>query len=187
MVELCFKLFPTILETEGLLYKIILSTFPPSRELYNDIINNNVVIQFKNYIHSFITEPHQIIKTNKTPQELLEEKGYQLYQCKTEQDLDTFRKYYEPYEMLCTFKGDRLAEKHIFFIVKKDLNNIKRSNNPKREDDYGTSVLCIQFDRGDYNYVTIISRYNHTVKNPNATYNNILEKINPGLTHSFER
>lgn len=89
--------------------------------------------------------------------------------------------------MLCTFKGDRLAEKHIFFIVKKDLNNIKRSNNPKREDDYGTSVLCIQFDRGDYNYVTIISRYNHTVKNPNATYNNILEKINPGLTHSFER
>ena len=187
MAHLCLNLFSTILETEGLLYKIMISNFPPSRYLYDDITNNNLIKEFKNYIYSFITTPYEVVNTKKTPQELFNEKCYYLYECKSESDLYSYKKYYQPHEMLCTFKGHRLEEKYIFFAIKKDLNLIKRNNDPKREDDYGKSVLCIQFDKGEYNYVTIITRYNHTVKNPNATYENNLEKINIGLTHSFEQ
>lgn len=97
-------------------------------------------------------------------------------------------KYYEPNEMLCSFKADRLEDHYVFFAIKKDVDLIKRNNEkPIREDKYGTSVLCIQFDKGDYNFVKIISRYNHTVKNPDATFENNLEKINVGITKRFEQ
>ena len=40
MSHLCRTLFPSILETEGLLYSLLESKFHPSKFLYDDIIEN---------------------------------------------------------------------------------------------------------------------------------------------------
>lgn len=75
------------------------------------------------------------------------------------------------------------------FCSKKNLDHIKRDNFPvpKRQDEYGTSVISIQFTRGEYNTLSIKNRYNHTVRNPDATFRNNLENIVPGLTRAFEK
>ena len=93
-------------------------------------------------------------------------------------------------EELCTFEDpDRSANYYIFFIVKKNVESIRREDfeTPKREDAYGVSVLCIQFAKGKKQRVSIKSRYNHTVNNPDGTYSNNLDAIIPGLTEAFER
>ena len=43
MMHLCRSLFPTILESDGKLSEIMLNAFAESRELYHDIVSNNVV------------------------------------------------------------------------------------------------------------------------------------------------
>lgn len=187
MAHLCYKLFPTILETEGLLYKILISNFYPSRLLHNDIIKNNLVNHFQNYIYSFFNRNIKLVETDKTPQQLLNEKGYQLYECLNQEDINKFIKYYLPIEKLCTFKDKRLEKCHVFFAVKKDADSIMREENPSRDDKYGTSVISIQFKKGSINHLSIKNRYNDTVKNPDATFENNLENIIPGLTKSFEK
>lgn len=76
-----------------------------------------------------------------------------------------------------------------FFAVKKNADEIKRENftNPQRQDEYGTSVISIQFSKGTINDLSIKNRYNHSVNNPDATFSNNLENIKPGLTNSFEQ
>ena len=130
-----------------------------------------------------------MINTNKSPYELLDEAGYILYECKTNKDIQKFKKYYKSEEELCTFNDNRLKTNYVFFAVKKNVSSIKRENytNPKRQDEYGTSVISIQFTRGDCNYVSIKNRYNHTVDNPDSTFGNNLDNIIVGLTQSFER
>ena len=51
MMKLCRELFPSILEEEGVLSKIILSNFYPNHNLYDDIIDNKLENNFKNYIY----------------------------------------------------------------------------------------------------------------------------------------
>ena len=80
----------------------------------------------------------------------------------------------------------RLKTNRVFFAVKDNALDIKRKSNPQREDEYGTSVLSLQFTL-DTNYLSIKNRYNHTVNNPDATYQNNLENIANGLTYSFEK
>ena len=67
--------------------------------------------------------------------------------------IQSFKKYYAPQEELCTFLGGRLNSCDVFFAVKKDVNDIKRSDfiKPEREDKYGTSVISIQFRKGYIN------------------------------------
>lgn len=190
MMHLCRELFPILLETPGLLSKIMLDNFESTRFLYKDIIYSNKISDFKNYIYSLINqEVEEKIVTDKTPKELFEQIGYDLYECKTELDIQRFKKYYKKGESLCTFNGGRLKWCHVFFAVRKDVENIKRENfkNPRREDDYGISVLSIQFARGGFNTLSIKNRYNHTVPNCDSTFSNNLENIVPGLTESFER
>ena len=67
-----FQLFSTILEIDGKLYNIMISNFPPSRDLYQDIISNNLIKQFKNYIYSFINIVNNNTQTSKTPKELFD-------------------------------------------------------------------------------------------------------------------
>ena len=50
MAHLCRNLFPSILETEGKLSDIMLKTFDENHDLYEDIVNNELVVPFKNYI-----------------------------------------------------------------------------------------------------------------------------------------
>ncbi len=189
LMHLCRKLFPTILETPNLLYSILEEHFGFSKMLASDIIENDLIEDFRNYINSFVLGTNELKEVEETPEELLKKAGYNLYECKTEEDIQKFKKYYKSGEELCTFNGGRLRRCYVFFAVKCDAQKIKRENfqNPKRQDEYGTSVISIQFSRGDNNTLSIKSRYNHTVNNPDATYNNNLEKIIPGLTKSFEK
>ena len=46
MSKLCRKLFPTILETEGLLSTLLLDHFEPNHFLYDDIIKQDRKVDF---------------------------------------------------------------------------------------------------------------------------------------------
>lgn len=191
-MHLCRNLFPTLLEQEGLLTKVLKSSFATnSRKLYEDITNSKLEENFKNYIYSKINvekEKPEMVE-EKTPYQLLDENGYDLYECNSEEDIQSFKKYYKPGEELCTFRGGRLERCVVFWAVKKNAEEIKRENfnNPKREDEYGTSVMGIQFTKSQNSTVSIKNRYNHKVNNPDATYGNDLDRIAPGLTQSFEK
>lgn len=191
-MHFCRSIFPTLLEQEGLLTEVLKSTFATnSRTLYDDIVNNDLEEEFKNYIYSKIDVEKEMpeIIGEKTPYQLLDENGYDLYECNSEEEIQSFKKYYKSGEELCTFRGNRLNRCVVFFAVKKDVEEIKREdfNNPKREDEYGTSVMSIQFTKSQNSTVSIKNRYNHTVNNPDATYGNDLDKIAPGLTQSFDK
>ena len=191
-MHFCRSIFPTLLEQEGLLTEVLKSTFATnSRTLYDDIVNNDLEEEFKNYIYSKIDvekEKPEIIG-EKTPYQLLDENGYNLYECNSEEEIQSFKKYYKSGEELCTFRGNRLNRCVVFFAVKKNVEEIKREdfNNPKREDEYGTSVMSIQFTKSQDSTVSIKNRYNHTVNNPDATYGNNLDEIALGLRQSFEK
>ena len=191
-MHFCRSIFPTLLEQEGLLTEVLKSSFATnSRTLYDDIVNNDLEEEFKNYIYSKIDVEKEMpeIIGEKTPYQLLDENGYNLYECNSEEEIQSFKKYYKSGEELCTFRGNRLNRCVVFFAVKKDAEEIKREdfNNPKREDEYGTSVMSIQFTKSQNSTVSIKNRYNHKVNNPDATYGNNLDKIAPGLRQSFEK
>lgn len=189
-MHLCRELFPTLIEQEGVLTEILTSSLATnSRTLYEDIAEADLESDFKAYIYSKVDvekdKPEIISK--KTPYELLEEAGYDLYECNSEEEIQSFKKWYESGEELCTFSGGRLDKCVVFWAVRKDADNIKREKfeKPRREDEYGTSVMGIQFNKMGKCTVSIKNRYNHTINNPDATYGNDLDRIIPGLTQSF--
>ena len=189
--NLCRSMFPVILEQEGRLLSILENKFSHNcNSLYESITENGLETEFKNLIfEEFDPERKETEKTEeKSPYEILDEAGYNLYECKTEDDIQSFRKYYAPNEVLCTiYNGGRLATRDCFFAVRKDVDEIKRENfeNPNKNDIYSTSVLGIQFTRDAMCTVEIISRYNHTVINPNCTLGNNLDRLAPRLGQSF--
>lgn len=188
-MHLCRRLFPTILEQEGLLTEILKSSFATNSRTLGEDITEELEETFKNYIFSKVDEEQEKVEiiVKETPYRLLEEAGYDLFECKSEDDIQSFKKYYKKGEELCTFRGDRLDSCVVFWAVKKDVDRIKREDfkNPKREDEYGTSVMSIQFSRGYSSTVSIKNRYNSKVNNPDATYGNNLNRIIPGLKQSF--
>ena len=205
MSHLCRDLFPTILETEGTLFRILNEHFDYSRFLYEDIVENSMEVEFKDYIYKFIDVEAKYKKaTKKSPKELLDEAGYVLYECKSEEQIQKFRIFYDKGEEiprsyhgeipkhvgeeLCTFDGGRLKRCEVFFAVKKNVKDLKREDFkiPNRQDEYGTSVISIQFSRDASHTLSIKNRYNHTVNNPDATFGNNLDNIINGLTESFE-
>lgn len=192
-MKMCRSHFPIILEEEGRLLEILSSTFSNNgKTLYEDIQKNELEFEFKDIIYNKFhrEESEENISVDKTPYELLDEAGYELIECKTEEEIQSFKKYYARNEELCTFGGGRLDRRVVFFAVKKDVENIKREKfeNPEREDDYGTSVMSIQFDKKGLCIPHIICRYNHRIKeNPDATFGDDLNKITPGLEKSFEK
>lgn len=190
MMHLCRELFPTLLEQEGLLPKLLHDNFKESRSLVKDIIDNNLEEEFKNYIYSMVDVQNNYKEVvYKRPEELLKESGYILYECHSEEEIQSFKKYYAPGEALCTFRGGRLNRCFVFFAIKENVDEIKRENFPKpqRQDEYGTSVISIQFTRDDSHTLSIKNRYNHTVNNPDSTFSNNLDNIIPGLTNSFDK
>ena len=106
-MHLCRDLFPTILEKEGLLSEILGSSFATnSRTLGEDIQAAGLEAEFKNYVYSKIDVAAEKEKEveEKTPFQLLEEAGYTLTECTTEEEIQSFKKYYAPGEELCTFR-----------------------------------------------------------------------------------
>jgi len=187
MMHFCRSAFPTILESPGLLYNLLKNSFEFNKFLYEDIVSEEAEDKFRNYINSLLQKDEATIASEKTPKELFEELDYDFYECKTEEEIQHFKKYYKEDEELCTFSGGRLKTCYVFFAVKKGAENIKRKEEPKRQDEYGTSVISIQFTKEEPNTLSIKNRYNHTVNNPDATFSNCLENIIPGLTDSFEK
>ena len=190
MYHFCRESFPTLLEEPGKLSKLLSDNFHESHSLFYDIVANEKESEFKNFIYSLVdVENNNELVMIKTPEELMSSAGYVLVECYNEGDIQAFRKYYAPGEELCTFKGGRLNRCRVFFAVKKNVSDIKREDfkNPKRQDEYGTSVISIQFTKDGTNTLSIKNRYNHTVNNPDATFSNNLDNIIPGLTESFER
>lgn len=190
LMRICRKLFPTFLEYEGLLPKILFKEFAPTKVLGDMISLNNCENDFKSYIFSKVNikQKNTDVVVTKTPAELLNQAGYILFpECKTEQDVQKFKKFYKSGEELCTFNNDRLDKCRIWFAVKKNINNIKRENfsKPIRQDEYGTSVISIQFSKTYPQTLSIKNRYNHTVDNPDATFSNNLDNIIPGLAKAF--
>ncbi len=210
IAHICRIYLQSVLEQEELLYNTLIENFGRTKSLGEYIeaiiefykkdkefsgidklaIERKTIEAFCDYIIRCIPKrDEERLKTDKSPQELLDEKGYILYECHTEEEIQRFKKYYAPGEELCTFKGGRLKICHVFFAVKKDVEKYVRENfpNPKREDEYSKSVLGIQFTRGKTNVVSIKSRYNHTVSLPDNVHKNKLDKIAPGLEEAFAR
>ena len=190
MYHFCRESFPTLLEEPGKLLKLLSDNFHESHFLFDDIVANGKESEFKNFIYSLVdVENNNELGMIKTPEELMSEAGYVLVECYNEGDIQAFRKYYARREELCTFKGGRLDRCRVFFAVKKNVSDIKREDfkNPTRQDEYGTSVISIQFTKDGTNTLSIKNRYNHTVNNPDATFSNNLDNIIPGLTASFEK
>ena len=194
-MHLCRKLFPEILEYPGLLFETLDKVFANnSRTIGEDLKQSDSIEEFQEFIidKSGIKDKEenkiQATEVTETPYELLEKAGYKLYECSSEKEIQKFKKFYKKGEELCTFNGGRLKKCVVFFAVKKDADKIKREDfkNPKRQDEYGTSVIGIQFNKKGTCNVSIKNRYNHTVANPDATFGNNLDKIIPGLTHSFK-
>jgi len=189
MMHLCRKLFPDVLEETGRLYSILINNFLPTKSLSHDIKENMMEEDFKDFILSFTNYDRKKVTSSLTPYELLKKVGYHLEECKMEEDIQKYTKYYKENEKLCTFNGGRLNNCYVFFAVHENANKIRREDfkHPKRQDEYGTSVISIQFSRGKNNTVSIKNRYNSSVRNPDATYSCNLENIIPGLTDSFEK
>ena len=189
-MHLCRNLFPTLLETEGKLLEILKESFGSNCfDLYEVLTENKLEDRFKEFIYNKVDmeTPDKKLLEKKTPYELLDEAGYDLFECRSEEEIQSYKHYYAPGEELCTFNGGRLNRCFVFWAVRKDVDEIKREDYvlPKREDKYGTSVMGIQFNKTGTCTVSIKNRYNHRVNNPDATYGNDLDRIIPGLTQSF--
>lgn len=94
-------------------------------------------------------------------------------------------KYYRDDEKICTYKAleSRMKEYHMLVAIKGNIDEIKRSNNPQRDDEYGTSIINIQIARNG-SHMSIKNRYNHTVDQCDSTFDNDLNHIKMGL-HSM--
>ena len=126
-------------------------------------------------------------RTTKSPLELLAEAGYDAFVVKTEEQKNSIKKYYREGEALCTFDDPHRHEKYyIIHAVKRDVDKIKPSDHPQREDEYGTSVISIQIDKSG-GFISIKNRYNHTIADPDATFANNPDNIIPGLSHALRR
>ena len=190
MAHLCRDSFPTLLDRKGYLLSILKKLFAPTHSLYKDLREKECIKDFVNFISNINEEDKKrLIVVKDSPEVLMSKVGYNLFECKTEEDIQSYRKYYAKGEEICTFNGGRLNRNYVFFAVKKNVDEIKRENfkNPRRQDTYGTSVISIQFSRDEYNTLSIKNRYNDTVGNPDATFFNNLDNIIPGLTKSFEK
>ncbi len=127
-----------------------------------------------------------VYKTDKDPIKLLDDAGYNAFVVKTQEDKNSIEKYYRTDEKLCTFRDPaRHKNYYIIHAVKKNVDDIKPSEHPEREDEYGTSVISIQVAKGG-GFISIKNRYNHTVNDPDNTFNSNPDNIIPGLLNALK-
>ncbi|MBO7244711.1 MAG: leucine-rich repeat protein [Alphaproteobacteria bacterium] len=133
----------------------------------------------------------QIIETvsDEDPFSLLDKAGYHAYLADTLDKQNAISKYFEKDEMICTF-GDaqRYRNYYIIHAVKKNVEEIKRKDflNPKREDEYGRSVISIQILKTG-GFIKITNRYNHTVDHPDNTFYSNPDEIIYGLSGALKK
>ena len=126
-------------------------------------------------------------ESDKSPLELLSDAGYDAFVVHTEQEKNSIAKYYRPGEKICTLRDPhRHEDYYMIHAIKRGANNIKPSANPERDDEYGTSVISIQI-RKTGGFISIKNRYNHTVSDPDNTFNSNPDNIIPGLADSLKK
>lgn len=133
------------------------------------------------------TNPDSRYDTDENPIELLKQAGYNAFVVENDEQKNSIKKYYRPGEQICTFTDSfRHLEYYIIHAVKYNADKIQPSENPARDDEYGTSVISIQIAKTG-GFISIKNRYNHTVENPDATFDNNPDKIIPGLSSSLKK
>jgi hypothetical protein len=110
------------------------------------------------------------------------ENGYNTVIFDDEKAITECKKYYSAGEVICTYNNleKRMQEYHMLVAIKENIDNIKHSENPQRDDEYGTSILNIQIARNG-SHMSIKNRYNHTVSQCDSTFDNDLNHITMGL------
>jgi len=133
------------------------------------------------------TQQESQYHTDKNPLELLNDAGYDAFVVKTEKQKNSIKKYFRPGEELCTFNDPHRHENYyMIHAVKRGAENIKPATKPEREDEYGTSVISIQIAKTG-GFISIKNRYNHTVNDPDATFNSNPDNIILGLSNSLKK
>ena len=126
----------------------------------------------------------------KDPFYLLEQAGYNAFYADSLEKQNSIAPYYEKEEQICTFKDpDRFKRYHIIHAIKKNVNEIKRSDFrgvEEREDAYGTSVISIQILKTG-GFISIKNRYNHTVNACDNTFYSNPDRIIEGLSLSLSK
>ena len=120
---------------------------------------------------------------------LLKKAGYNAYYADTLEKQNAISEYFKDGEKLCTFRDEtRFKRYYIINAVKENVDDIKRETfkNPEREDEYGTSVISIQILKNG-GFISIKNRYNHTVANPDNTFNSNPNNIIAGLSYSLKK
>ncbi len=184
--NLCKNLFEVTRKNEEIICKTIIDSFAPNFELYKDIVENNCIKEFKEYINILCNNEKRENSLKKTSKELFDEAGYILYpECKTEKEIKKFKKYYVKGEELEIFNGGSLKGYRVWFAVKKNADKLKREDfkEPKIQDDYSTSVINILYDRGLGSQILIQNRYNDLVSG--SIFDNNLDNIKEGLKYTF--
>lgn len=129
-----------------------------------------------------------LVPISKTAKELLDEAGFILIDnIESKADYMPYKKYFVSGEDLCKFDSYDATKRYskVFFILRKDVDTIKRSDNPKRQDDYSTSCMSVGISKDKTSVVQITSRYNHHVTACDNTYNSNLDNIVKGLTQAI--
>ena len=142
-----------------------------------------------NYLVALKQIKIQEMSVHMDPITLLSKAGYNAYVADTLEKQNAIKKYYAPGEELCTFRDNgRFKNYYIINAVRKDVDKIKRSAHPSRDDKYGTSVISIQILKTG-GFISIKNRYNHTVQNCDNTLDsnpdNIILGLSDAIKHHF--
>lgn len=141
-----------------------------------------------NYLVSLKQVRIEEMAVHMNPIMLLKKAGYDAYVADTLQKQNAIKKYFVRGEELCTFNDPyRFENYYIINAVHENAENLNRASfaDPEREDEYGTSVISIQVLK-DGGFISIKNRYNHTVENPDNTFNSNPDNIIPGLSDAIK-
>lgn len=126
----------------------------------------------------------ELNSTKETPFELLKKAGYDAFYADTLEKQNSIEPYFAPRERLCTFLDEtRFKKYHIIHAIKEGALTLERSQfkQPYRDDPYATSVISIQILKTG-GFISIKNRYNHSVLNPDNTFDSDPDNIIKGLS-----
>ena len=124
------------------------------------------------------------------PFQLLDQAGYHAFEVHNLDEQNSIKRFFRQNEELCTFRDmHRYENYYIIHAVSHDVWRdpyaIQPAKNPQRQDEYGTSVISIQI-RKTGGFISIKNRYNHTVINPDQTFNSDPDEIIDGLSAALK-
>lgn len=146
--------------------------------------------KLKTLLNRVSEDTNKKAQINKTAKELLNDAGFILIDnIENKSDYIQYKKYFESNEVLCKFDSYDATDRYskLFFILRKDIDNIKRTENPQRQDVYSTSCMSVGISKDKSSVVQITSRYNHSVSGCDNTYNSNLDNIVEGLTQAINQ